>query len=133
MCKRYQVGPCRLLPMPPLHTFRSLKTDPFQTIDLDYFGPVTNKRDTTEEKIKTWICLFTCITTRAIHLKVVSNLTTQTLLKAFKRFLARRGKPEKIVSDNSTTFKLGKKGLDKVWLNIYSDEDYINYFSNKNI
>lgn len=67
--------------------------------------------DTSKDKLKTCICLFTCITTLALYLEVVYNFTAQKFLNAFKRFLARRGKKEQIFSDNATKFKFAKQGL----------------------
>ena len=75
VCKRCQVEPYKLPPMPPLPSFRSNRTNPFQIIGSDYFGPISIRKDLTNERVKTWVCLFTCITTRAIHLEVVTNLS----------------------------------------------------------
>ena len=50
------------------------------------------------------MCLFTCTNTRAIHLEVVEDLSEETFLKAFRRFVSRRSLPQKMVSDNTTTY-----------------------------
>lgn len=44
------------------------------------------------------------MSTKATHLEVVSDLTTEAFLNAFKRFISRRGKPSDIFSDNGTNF-----------------------------
>ena len=49
---------------------------------------------------KVWICLFTCSMTRAIHLNIVTDLSTETFLTCLKQFAARQGMPRKFVSDN---------------------------------
>lgn len=54
--------------------------------------------------MKSYICLFICFTTRAIHLELVSDLSTDAYLLALKRFISRRGKPSKIFSDNGRNF-----------------------------
>ena len=54
---------------------------------------------------KVWICLFTCLTSRAVHLDTVLDMTAETFIRALKRFSARRGLPKKIISDNGKTFK----------------------------
>lgn len=54
--------------------------------------------------IKCFICVFVCLATRAIHLELVSDLTKEAFIAALNRFIARRGKPRNIYSDNGTTF-----------------------------
>ncbi|XP_048000621.1 uncharacterized protein LOC125237541 [Leguminivora glycinivorella] len=55
---------------------------------------------------KRWICLFTCLVIRAIHLEVVKDLSTSECLMAFRRFIATRGVPALILTDNATQFRL---------------------------
>ena len=75
---------------------------PFSNTGVDYFGPfeVTFFRKT----VKYWCCLFTCLVTRAVHIEVVNGLDTDACMMAITRFMARRGKPLKIISDNGTNF-----------------------------
>ena len=54
---------------------------------------------------KVWVCLYTCCVVRAVHLDLVPNLPTEAFLRSFRRFVARRGLPKKVVSDNGKTFK----------------------------
>ena len=56
-----------------------------------------------------WICLFTCCATRAVHLDLVVDMTATSFILCFRRFVARRGVPRKLVSDNSKTFKAASK------------------------
>ncbi|GBM92995.1 hypothetical protein AVEN_161836-1 [Araneus ventricosus] len=51
------------------------------------------------------IVLFTCAVYRAVHLELVASLTTDSFLMAFRRFIARTGRPRTVYSDNSTNFK----------------------------
>ena len=60
---------------------------------------------------KAWVCLFTCCVTRAVHLDVVTDHSSQSFLRCLKRFIARRGLPSRIVSDNGTTFKGASKSI----------------------
>ena len=53
---------------------------------------------------KRWCCLFTCLTIRAVHIEVVPKLDSDSCLNAIARFIARRGKPRTIISDNGTNF-----------------------------
>ena len=60
---------------------------------------------------KAWICLFTCLVTRALHLEVVLNMSTETFIRCLKRFAARRGLPQRFISDNGKTFKAASRFL----------------------
>lgn len=83
----------------------------FTHCGIDYAGPVTlrkgNRRNARSHKA--YIAIFVCFTTKTTHIEVVSNLTTDCFLGAFKRFIARRGKPAHMYSDNGTTFVGTKK------------------------
>nr|XP_049467061.1 uncharacterized protein LOC125908380 [Anopheles coluzzii] len=93
-----QVPPMAPLPKERLTPF----VRPFSYVGLDYFGPVLVKRGRSNEK--RWIALFTCLTVRAIHLEVVHSLSTESCVLAVRRFVARRGAPVEIFSDNGTNF-----------------------------
>ena len=53
--------------------------------------------------------------TRAVHLELVQDMTTEEFLLAFKRFIVGRGTPVGIISDNAAYFKLGSKTLEEMW------------------
>jgi len=76
---------------------------------VDYLGPTTTRCG--DNKQKAWICLFTCFTTRAVHLEVVLDLSTHSFLNALTRFIARRGKPDRLLSDNGSQFVLAREIL----------------------
>ena len=57
---------------------------------------------------KCYIALFTCASTRAIHLELTPDLSTNSFIRVLKRFIGRRGFPGLIISDNGTTFKDAK-------------------------
>lgn len=57
-----------------------------------------------------WHC--SCFTTKALHIELVSDLTSEAFLAALRRFVSRRGKPIKIYSDNGTNFVGAKAELD---------------------
>ena len=55
--------------------------------------------------------MFTCLTTRAIHLEVAHSLDTDSFIQALQRFIARRGEPAEIRSDNGSNFVGARKEL----------------------
>jgi len=68
------------------------------------------------------LAIFCCFTTKAVHLEVVSDLTTQTFLAALKRFNGRRGVARSIYCDNATNFVVAKSELRELKSTIYSDK-----------
>ena len=55
--------------------------------------------------------IFTCLTIRAIHIEVANSLDTESLINALRRFIARRGLPEVMRSDNGGNFVKGEREL----------------------
>lgn len=60
---------------------------------------------------KVYICLFTCATTRAVHLEILDDLSITTLINAFRRFIALRFTPRSVISDNAGAFLAFRKYL----------------------
>jgi hypothetical protein len=87
---------------------------PFQTTGIDYGGPflVKSWNGRGSKFYKAYISLFVCFSTKAIHIELVSDLTTEAFLAALRRFVARRGKPASINSDNGTNFVGASKELE---------------------
>ena len=130
ICRRYAVSSYKA-PSAPLPDFRVQQSHPFAAVGVDYAGPLMikhhavcthttcpahtsyrGKQNTyTLCNGKAWVCLFTCCVTRAVHLEVVTDLSSQSFLKCLKRFISRRGLPSRIVSDNGTTFKGAAKSI----------------------
>ncbi|XP_062710822.1 uncharacterized protein LOC134288907 [Aedes albopictus] len=75
----------------------------FSHTGVDYFGPILVKQG--RSLVKRWVALFTCLTTRAVHLEIVYSLSTQSCVMAIRRFVARRGFPSDLYSDNGTCFR----------------------------
>ena len=82
---------------------------PFTNVGVDCFGPFMVKRG--RGLIKRYGMLFTCLAVRAIHIEVVQNLEADSFINALRRFIARRGKPDEMRSDNGTNFKGGNRDL----------------------
>ena len=78
----------------------------FGKVGVDYAGPFLLKLGKVRKPIvvKAYVCVFVCITTKAVHLELVSDLTKEAFLATIKCFVARRGIPEVIRSDNGTNF-----------------------------
>lgn len=79
---------------------------PFLNCGADYSGPInvktSSRRGTRAEKA--YICVFICLATKAIYLKLASSLTTTAFLAALKRFVSRRGLCANMYSDCGTNF-----------------------------
>ena len=87
---------------PPLPKTRVGSARPFAVTEVDFTGTHYVKEPVGEHKA--YICLFTCASTRAIHLEIVTDLSTETFLLAFRRFASRRSLPSIILSDNASTY-----------------------------
>ena len=74
----------------------------FTYTGFDIFGPfyVISGR----HEVKMYGLIFTCFTTRAVHIEVLASLETDAFLNAFVRFISRRGAPNKVLCDNAKTF-----------------------------
>ena len=71
----------------------------FETTGVDMAGPLFLK-----DGHQVWVCLYTCVVYRAVHLELTSSLSTESFLQTFRRFVAHRGRPASIYSDNGTSF-----------------------------
>ncbi|XP_072403251.1 uncharacterized protein [Diabrotica undecimpunctata] len=79
---------------------------PFKVCGVDYGGPfiIKNRYGRGSKTSKCYMALFVCFAVKAVHIELVSDLSTDTFLLALKRFISRRGKPQQIYSDNGTNF-----------------------------
>lgn len=75
---------------------------PFTDVGVDYFGPIDVKRG--RSHLKRYGVLFTCLTSRAVHLEVAYTLDADSYINAVRRFICRRGPVSSIRSDNGTNF-----------------------------
>lgn len=103
--------------MAPLVTTRVNAVErPFTDISIDYAGPFELKRWSGRCKttVKAYVSVFICMATRAIHLEIVLELTTDAFIDAYDRFAARRGHCRSICSDNAKNYLGAKNKLDNV-------------------
>ena len=117
ICRHYQTKPFGQQ-MAPLPEDRIKPAPPFTNVGLDFAGPLYLKDS--DEKV--YICLFTCAVTRAVHLELVCDMTTERFLLALRRMIARRGMCSIIWSDNAKTFKAANKELQRCWRVLESDQ-----------
>jgi hypothetical protein len=103
----FRTNPRSIQPkMANLPKYRVQQTKPFSISGVDYAGPLSVKGNRGRRSVTTqvYICLFVCTTTKALHLELSSDLSTETFLLAFTRFVARRGPVKEIHSDCGTNF-----------------------------
>ncbi|XP_039299275.1 uncharacterized protein LOC120355056 isoform X1 [Nilaparvata lugens] len=96
---------------------------PFYNSGIDYAGPFNLRLGTTKSRTysKAYLAVFVCMATRAVHVEVVSELSTKRFIDALIRFTARRGIPFSISSDNATTF-VGANNELKELCNFFANE-----------
>jgi len=92
--------------MAALPGYRVREAHPFSIVGVDYAGPLQMKELSLRKAriVKVYIAVFVCMTTKAVHLEVVSALSTDAVLLTLDRFVARRGLPKAIYSDCGTNF-----------------------------
>lgn len=97
-CKRFSTQRIDVEPgIPPMDRVREAAI--FEIVGVDLAGPLY-----LSDGSKSWIVLYTCAIYRAIHLELVTSLSTETYIQSLRRFIARRGRPHIIYSDNGTNF-----------------------------
>ena len=89
----------------------TISTPTFYHTGIDYFGPITVK--VLRSRVKRWGCIFTCLTTRAVHLEVSPSYDSDDFINVLERFICRRGMPNLIRSDCGTNFKGANTELKK--------------------
>ncbi|UYV65036.1 hypothetical protein LAZ67_3002885 [Cordylochernes scorpioides] len=115
-CARFRTKGVQQL-MGNLPTSRTNWTRPFTKTGIDFAGPVIVKTSNLRNARcdKAYIALFICMFSKAIHIELVSNLTTEAFLAALRRFIGRRGRPAEINTDNATNFVGAYKDLRKLF------------------
>lgn len=91
-----------MAPLPLNRLKSSLRA--FTRTAVDFGGPFVTVQGRGKQRQKRYLCLFTCLASRAVHLEVAYGLDTDSFLRAFYRMCNRRGVPEEMISDNGTNF-----------------------------
>ena len=98
-----------MAPLPFARLQMSIKV--FTRTSADFDGLFTTIQGRGKQREKRYLCLFTCLATRAVHLEIAFGLDTDSFLNAFYRMASRRGLPEEMFSDSGTNFKGAGRGL----------------------
>ncbi|XP_060756589.1 uncharacterized protein LOC132867628 [Neoarius graeffei] len=129
ICRRLKLKPVQQVTA-PLPRDRVTESPPFEVTGVDFAGPLYVK--CSGQPKKAYIALFTCAVTRAVHLELVSDQTTENFLLALRRFIARRGLCKVIYSDNAKTFKRADQDLKELWRSFRKSE-LTDFFTDKGI
>ncbi|XP_046145779.1 uncharacterized protein LOC123989147 [Osmia bicornis bicornis] len=110
----------------------------FTHTGVDFFGPlfIKEKKYRNRNRVKAYGCVFVCMTVKAVHIEIVSDLTTEGFLGAFRRFIGRRAIPAHVYSDNGTNFVGANNQLRELYALFDSDKfkESVNEFAvHKNI
>uniref|UniRef100_A0A8D9BBX1 Integrase catalytic domain-containing protein n=1 Tax=Cacopsylla melanoneura TaxID=428564 RepID=A0A8D9BBX1_9HEMI len=89
---------------------------------LDFAGPYLLKSGPRRNSpvTKAYIAVFVCMAVKAVHLELANSLTTESCLAAIDRYVARRGKPSMIHSDQGTNFKGSARHMSEVDAFLYN-------------
>ena len=106
ICKKAQAQPLRGPEPPDLPSYCLSNHYAFSNTGIDFAGPlyVKNIYGDSDSLFKCYICLFTCTTTRNIHLELTPSVSAHHLISCLKRFAGRRGKINLFISVNFKTF-----------------------------
>lgn len=107
---------------------RICQVRPFSKVGIDYAGPFLIKegRRRNAKSIKCYLAIFICMAVKAVHIEVVTDLSTSAFIAALHRFVSRRGVPTDIFSDCGTNFK----GADTVLQSLFQDPEARRIFAN---
>ncbi|XP_062541040.1 uncharacterized protein LOC134209076 [Armigeres subalbatus] len=121
-CFRFNPKPTQQ-PMGQLPSARVRPARPFLKTGIDYCGPFYLKPyHRRAAPPKTYIAVFVCFTTKAIHLELVMDLSTAGFISALRRFIGHHGRPHEIHSDNATNFQGAKNELHELYENLNSKQ-----------
>lgn len=132
LCKRINALPSNQMMADLPEALARLTPDepPFTSVGIDYFGPLYVRQR--RSQVKRYCCLFTCLTTRAVHIEITESLDTDSFINAFRRFTNTRGTPTMVYSDNGTNLRAGEKEI-RESIRQWNEERINNTLLQKNI
>lgn len=103
---------------------RIIESCPFTNVRIDYSGPfyIKERRDRNRRKVKIYVTIFVCLTTKAAYIELVSDLTTDAFIATLRRFISQRGYCATIHSENGTNFVGANNELKKLRILLQSDD-----------
>lgn len=130
-CIRYK-GTTACQKMGTLPKPRVTLSHPFSHTGVDFAGPIQirSMKGRGHKSHKAYIAVFVCLATKAIHLELVSDLSTETFIAALRRFMARRGHVSHMYSDNATNFVGTANALYKEILEITQSPNFQDTMTN---
>lgn len=98
---------------------------PFEKVGMDFAGPIMIKQSRMRSVITTkgYIIVYVCFVVKAIHLELLSDLTTETFIASFKRFISRRNIPTDVYCDNAGTYKSANKQFQELY-NLHNSKQH---------
>ena len=109
-CKKFKGKMFAMPKEPPLPSTRVSDDPPFSNTGIDFADLLY----ISDNRLKVYLCLFTCASMWAVHLELVHSLSVPAFLQAFRRFPAWRGLPARLISDNPKTFKSAVKEVKSI-------------------
>ena len=115
-CRRHLAKPNSQL-MGQLPKERVTPDAVFNNVGVDYAGRLYIKQGSTRKPVivKAYVCVFVSLSTRAVHLEAVSDLTSEAFIACLRRFISRRGKPTLLWSDHGRNFIGAKRILKELY------------------
>ena len=126
-CRILRARPYSYPMQPPLPRERLVAERPFAVCGVDYSGPHYVKQG--RSSLKVWIALFTCMVSRAIHLEIVPNLSSEAFLQVLETMSWKKAPPKVLLSDNATCFT----GANKILLELSKENAMVTGLAIKGI
>ena len=112
-CKVFSTKPYGITTTAAMRSFRTEGGRPFETTGVDFAGPLDYKI-TKKERGKCRVLIFTCASSRAVHLEVTKSQTAEEFQRKLNSFITRKTRSRLIISDNAAVFKATASWIKKI-------------------
>ena len=127
-CRRYESRHYAVPLQADLPRFRVIFNPAWDSVGVDYAGPLFVKWSIQNESTKVYVVLYSCCSSRAIHLELVQNMSTDSFINCF-RLISRKGLPRLVISDNAKQFYT----VDNILKYIFDQSRVQQFLANHNI